>query len=359
MQFAHMSAPWAHEPGGMGGGAEIVTRLERAAVKRGAKLQTSTRGAALIRSETGRVVGVTADCAGETRAYMARRAVVLATGGFTRNPDLIRGYGRPEAEHLIPVTGSGSRGDGLMMGLAAGAATSYHERGIAPTVPVDVASRDCASLVNYKGAILVNRNGERFCDESQSYTQLSWAGLQQPEQLMVQIYDAPVRADYRAWQLAKILGYCQEISAPDLQGLAEALAAAQGVDAPALLATLARYNETVAQGQDPAFGRRALVGDSGALRPINQGPFYATVLKPGTTHFNGGLKTNRNFQIVTPGGDVIPGVYAVGEVIGGFHGAGYMSGSFLGSALIFGRIAGRNAADERRDWGETEAGSLH
>jgi len=357
MQYAHMSRPWAHEPGGIGGGAEIVARLEQAAVRRGVRVVVASRAVDLVRDGSGRVIGAEAEGpAGRTR-YRARKAVVLATGGFTRNPELIRKYGRPGAELFTPVTGNGSLGDGLRMALDIGAATSYLEIGVAPTVPVDPVTGG-ASLVNYKGAILLNKEGVRFCRESDVYLDLSWAGVRQPEQIMIQVYDSTIRKDYLDWRLSAVLGLCHEISASSLEGLGELLREQHGVDAESLVATVKAYNENVTSGTDPEFGRTHLVGTTGGLSRIENGPFFAAVLKPGTTHFNGGLRVNRNMQVLDAAGDAIRGLYAAGEVTGGFHGKGYLSGSYLGSALIFGRIAGKNAADERRALTADERGEL-
>lgn len=358
MQFAHMSRPWAHEPGGIGGGAEIIAKLESAAQRRGVDIRVASRATALIRNAAGRIIGVVAESQDRRTTFRARKAVILATGGFTRNLDLIRQYGRKGADMFLPVTAKGSQGDGLRMGMGVDAATSYLQIGIAPTVPVDPSRGDAASLANYKGAILVNRDGKRFCRESDVYLELSWAGIEQPDQMMIQIYDSAIRRDYLEWRLSATLGLCEEYSAPDIAQLAALLAKQFGVDAAALVETVATYNGYVDAGHDPEFGRTNLVGSSGELRRIETGQFFAAVLRPGTTHFNGGLRVSRNMQMLRADGEIIPGLYAAGEVTGGFHGAGYMSGTFVGSALIFGRIAGRNAADERRAWGETEAGSF-
>jgi fumarate reductase flavoprotein subunit len=202
------------------------------------------------------------------------------------------------------------------------------------------------SLVNYKGAILVNKDGRRFCRESDVYLDLSWAGLRQPETLMIQVYDAAIREDYMRWQLAHVLGLCRETKADTVADLGAALQASHGVDAEGLRRTIDAYNGHVESGSDPEFGRTHCVGVAGALRKLLKPPFYAAVLVPGTTHFNGGLLVNRNMQVIDRDGDIVLGLYAAGEVIGGFHGAGYMSGSFVGSSMIFGRVAGKNAADE-------------
>lgn len=357
MQFAHMSRPWAHEPGGIGGGAEIVACLERAAVRREVRIVLASRAVSLLQDGTGRVIGVAADGPAGRLNYRARKAVVLASGGFTRNPELIRQYGRLGADKFVPLTGKGSLGDGLKMGLSVAAATSYLEIGVAPTVPVDP-EMGSATLVNYKGAILVNKEGRRFCRESDVYLDLSWAGVHQTQELMIQVYDSAIRKDYLDWHLSSLLGLCPELSAPTLEALGTLLGERCGVDGSALVATVNAYNHYAVSGRDPDHGRIHLVGTAGSLRKIHHAPFFAVVLKPGTTHFNGGLRVNRNMQVLDVAGDAIKGLYAAGEVTGGFHGSGYMSGSFLGSALIFGRIAGKNAADERRAWSADEKGAI-
>src|SRR3546814_16615574 len=111
MQFSHMSEPWAHEPGGIGGGAELVSKLEKAARRRGVRILTSTRARRLVRNEKGRVVGVEVSQADDTRVLRAHKAVVLTRCGLTRNPELIEHYGRPRPQPTPPPPGARSMGD--------------------------------------------------------------------------------------------------------------------------------------------------------------------------------------------------------------------------------------------------------
>lgn len=214
------------------------------------------------------------------------------------------------------------------------------------------------SLVNYKGAILINKEGRRFCCESDVYVNLSWAGVRQPDRLMIQVYDSKIREAYLKSPVSATLGPSQEVFADTLAGVGNLLEAEYGVDGALLERTVEEYNSAVESGAALEFGREFLVGTSGALEKIEVAPFFASVMVPGTTHFNGGLRISRNMQVLNCDGDPIIGLYAAGEVTGGFHGAGYMSGSFMGSALIFGRIAGKNAADARRAWEGLERGSF-
>jgi fumarate reductase flavoprotein subunit len=341
-RFAHMSRPWAHELSGdeMGGGAEIVTKLEGAARARGVRIETGVRASRLI-VEAGRVTGVLGRRGGWELAWRARRGVVIASGGFTRSPELTRNFGRPGAENILPLTGQGSRGDGLVMGMGVGAGVAYMTAGVAPTAPSDPETGKGA-MVLYAGAIAINREGRRFCRESELYIDTCWALLGQPGAICAQIYDARMRANYAQTMMGKVLTGFREFEAPTVSALAERLAA-EGFDAAGIVAAVERWNGQVAAGRDDDFGRTHLVGEAGELLPIVEGPFRAVICKAGTTHFNGGLTIDTAMNVRNVFGEAIPGLYAAGEVTGGFHGAGYMSGTFVGMALIFGRVAGISA----------------
>lgn len=343
-QFAHMSKEWAHELSGerMSGGAEIVTILEQAAREKGIGISTSTRAKRLI-SDGGKVGGVVATRDGADEVFLARRGVILATGGFTRNRELIHNFGRPGAEAILPLTGQGSRGDGLLMAMAVGAGTSYMCAGVAPTAPTDPETGK-GVMVLYAGAIALNKHGKRFCRESDLYIDTCWAALAQPEAKFVQIFDSRMRSNYATTMMGKVLCGFHEIEASSVAELAAALEQ-HGFDGAEIVNSVERYNAGVYNGSDDEFGRTNLVGRSGKRLSIEQAPFFAAICLPGTTHFNGGLEVNTNMNVLDVFGEPIEGLYAAGETTGGFHGAGYMSGTFVGMALIFGRVAGRCAAN--------------
>jgi len=348
MQFANMSRAWGHELplGDQGGGAQIVDRLAAAARDRGVRIVAGVRTTRLVSDDAG-VVGVVAEVDGHRSVVAAGRGVVVATGGFTRNPDLIKAYGRPGTEDILPITGAGSHGDGLLMASALGAATSYVGRGVAPTTPVEPATgKGC--VVNYHGGILLNREGRRFCDESAVYVDLCWAGLAQTDHFMVQVFDDAARAAYATTMVGQVMSGGDTFTGDTVEELLGAVADATGLDAATAVATVHEYNRYASAGADPVFGRRHLIGTDGALRPIDQPPFQAIVVVPGTTHFNGGLRVAADMAVVDVFGDPIPRLFAAGEVTGGFHGSGYMPATHVGSALIFGRRAGRSAAQVSR-----------
>ncbi|MEJ8570028.1 FAD-dependent oxidoreductase [Microbaculum marinum] len=342
-QFAHMRRPWAHEIESVDlhGGAELGLRLERAARERGIRILTSVRARRLICDESGRVVGVNVERTGGAPEIGASTGVVLASGGFTRNTRLIGNYGAPGTESILPITGAGSLGDGLVMALARGADTAYMAAGVAPTGPADPRTGKGAMLI-YSGAVILNRSGRRFCDESGLYNDISWAGLKQPGTQIFQIYDAAIRQAHRDTMLGRTLKGYDEFQAGSLTELMHLLEADSGLDADAALESIERYNGHVDAGVDPDFGRNHLVGHSGTPRKIAAPPYYGIVTVPGTTHFNGGLKIDPEMRVIDVFGHPIAGLFAAGEVTGGFHGRGYLSGTHVGMALIFGQLAGRN-----------------
>jgi fumarate reductase flavoprotein subunit len=124
----------------------------------------------------------------------------------------------------------------------------------------------------------------------------------------------------------------------------DALARQIEVPADVLRDTVDRYNRAVDAGEDAEFGRTALVHGHGALRRIEQGPFYAY---PSTAAVFGtycGVRVDPAMRVIDVFGEPIRGLYAAGEMVGGFHGGAYMTGSALGKAAVFGRLAARNVA---------------
>lgn len=341
--WAHMKKPWGHDASSS---AEMCAALADAAKTKGAQLLLNTRGKKLLVNTDGKVIGIEVDNKGKKQYFKARKGIVLATGGFTRNPELAKNFGRPGAEKIFPTTGIGSRGDGLIMGWALGANMTYMTVGVGPTAPADKETGK-TDVTFYAGSVIVNRNGKRFFRESEGYSDICWAGLQQPDILMIQVYDAKIRKALVGTPLGNLMKGAKEYEAATLAELGVMLNNACGLNGDAMVETVNKYNSYVDAGSDPEFGRKNLVGTSGKLVKIDTPPYVAVISVPGTTHSNGGLKINPKMQVMDVYGQVIPGLYAAGEVTGGFHGSGYMSGSAVGMALIFGRIAGVNVAKEK------------
>jgi fumarate reductase flavoprotein subunit len=292
---------------------------------------------------SGRVTGVLAEGPEGPFEVRADRGVLLASGGFSRNPDLVRQFA-PECAHAVFVGGDGNVGDGLRMAWALGAdlRDMAEIKGTFGKHPTDELNNHSCLCV-YKGAIAVNQDGRRFVDESLSYKLLGAACLRQPYGATFQILDEPILRsgdnDVRILDFERRLEEGLFIQADTLAELARQLE----VPEEELCRTVAEYNAFVDAGEDKAFGRRHLVHNHGVLRRIETAPFYAY---PSTAAVYGtycGLRVNPAMQVLDVFGEWIEGLLAAGEVVGGFHGQAYMTGSALGKALVFGRIAARTA----------------
>jgi fumarate reductase flavoprotein subunit len=322
--------------------ADLVRALKAAAERSGkVEYRAATSVKELITNGGGCVTGVRLT---NGEDIIASKAVIIASGGFAKNPDMLEEYA-PEYAEAIFVAGAGSQGDGLRMATAFGADLCDMEyvKGTFGKHPTDETNDHSLQAV-YKGAIAVNQDGQRFVNESISYKLLGDAVMAQPWHTGYQIMDQGIfdTGDDRV----RILDFGRRLE----EGLfyvgdtLEELAVQIEIDPSTLVDTVTRYNKYVEAGHDPEFGRKHLVHQHGALRKIEKGPYYAY---PSTAVVFGtycGLRIDTKAGVLRADGSAIEGLFAAGEVTGGFHGAAYMTGSALGKAVVFGRIAGMEAA---------------
>ena len=308
----------------------------------------------LITGGDGAVTGCEVVHNGRTETISAERGVVIATGGFTRNPDLIQKFA-PDLSPAPAWGGAGNTGDGITLAWELGAdlvdmGYVTGTFGVAlnhyPDKRVDPDDELMLRMAIYRGGIIVNLKGERFADESLSYKQLGSACLAQPDGVAIQIFDQPIMD--------------QSVPNPSVNDLESALekgiirradslaelANKMGIDPEVLEKTVARYNSFARNGLDEDFGREHLGGGFGELVEIRTPPFYALPCSTAVLSTYCGLKVDADTRVYTVRGQPIGKLFAAGETIGGFHGLGYMSGSSLGKAAIYGRIAGAMAAGQ-------------
>ena len=324
---------------------QMIGALAERAAAAGVALHTEAAVLRLVRGPEGRVLGAVVRLGGQVQGIRALEGVVLATGGFSRNEALMAIYA-PAQRQALRIGGRGNVGDGLLMGCALGAGLRDmgHVRGTFGVHPA--AGPEDLSIIHpiYKGAIAVNREGQRFTDESASYKIIGDACLQQPGGLAFQVFDAPVMAQsvpgVATSDMAAGLADGRVIEAPTLTALAQKL----GLPVAALEATVARYNADAAAGRDSQFGRTGLAAGYGKLHPIAEAPFYGFPSTSAVLATYAGLSVDPRMRVLDVFGAPIEGLFAAGEVIGGLHGAAYMTGSSLGKSAIFGRLAGRGAA---------------
>lgn len=324
--------------------ADMVRTLA-SRVKETGKVQVlmSTAARRLIRNDGGLVMGATVTGASGDFAIHASRGVILASGGFNQNAELVHRYA-PQYDNAVFIGGAGNMGDGLKMAqlLGADCRDMIYIKGTYGKHPTDETNHH-SCLAVYKGAIAVNQDGHRFVNESISYKLLGDACIRQPYGATYQILDRRILESgdnrVRILDFERRLEEGLMIEAATLQELAQLIE----IPEETLVATVEKYNGYVDAGEDPDFGRTHLVHRHGQLQRIEQGPFYAY---PSTAAVFGtycGVCVSPGMQVLDVLGEAIRGLYAAGEMVGGLHGAAYITGTALGKAAIFGRIAARSA----------------
>lgn len=316
-------------------GAYVVPLLkENLDSRENIRLLLNTTATEILMDEGGRASGVAAiGASGETVTVNAK-AVVIASGGFGANNDMIASI-RPELDGFITTNAPGIQGQGIAMAQAVGADTvDLDQIQLHPTVHVEGAN---AVLITEglrgDGAILVNQEGLRFYDEVSTRDKVSAAEFEQTGGYAWLIVDSRMSDASNVIQGYISKGYAE--TGATYEELAEAI----GAPADVFAATMADWNEKVAAKADPDFGRVSFAN------PLDQAPYYAIKVQPGIHHTMGGIKINSASQVIDTEGSVIEGLFAAGEVTGGVHGNNRLGGNAVADFTIFGRIAGQSAAD--------------
>ncbi len=313
-------------------GAYTVPLLEAACQKReNITLMTDTTAIALVPDENGACIGALAMGKTGNSITVAADAVVLTTGGFGANLDMVEAY-KPELKGFMTTNAAGIQGQGILMAADLGAATvDMDQIQIHPTVQADTASLITEGLRG-DGAILVNKNGERFIDEVGTRDVVSAAEIAQPDSFSWLVVDQKM-----VDASSVIQGYINRglmLSGDTYEALAEAL----GIPADTFAATMNTWNGYVAEKNDPDFGRTSFAN------PLDTAPFYAVKVTAGIHHTMGGLKIDPDTHVIDESGKIIPGLFAAGEVTGGVHGGNRLGGNAVADFVVFGRIAGAQAA---------------
>ena len=314
-------------------GAYTVPLLESACQGRdNLALLTDVTATKLLTNEAGAVIGVEAQGKAGNKVTVNAKAVILATGGFGANLDMVVQY-KPDLAGFMTTNAAGIQGQGILMAAEIGAATVDMEQiQIHPTVQADTASLITEGLRG-DGAILVNANGERFIDEVGTRDVVSAAEIAQPDSFSWLVVDQKM-----VDASSVIQGYIKR--GLMLQGdTYEALAGELGIPADAFATTMEKWNGYVAEKNDPDFGRTSFA------QPLDTAPYYAVKVTAGIHHTMGGLKIDSQTHVLNTEGQIIPGLFAAGEVTGGVHGGNRLGGNAVADFVVFGRIAGQEAAD--------------
>ncbi len=332
------SIPRGHQP--EGAGEEVVNVLDGHRSHKGVEIVLKSRVSGLLTDEDGRITGVRI---GEDQATCG--AVIMATGGFGANPQMIEKY-YPKAaatgDWRWYIGSEGAKGDGITLGESVGAAVDGQDRGLLLVTPGF--GRNLEVLLP-GWLILVNKDGRRFTNESAPYSVLG--GLIQHEGgHAFAVFDETARAQAKPGPMSQANWVSDVLEQKADEGRIHredslaALAKVMGVDARSLAGTIERYNNDVIAGSDTAFFKKQ------GLQTITKPPFYGVEVRPAIVCWTGtGVRINADTAVMNKYEKTIPGLYAAGETIGNLHGDRYIGGGgSFGPCIVFGKLAGENAA---------------
>ncbi len=325
--------PRIHTPAdGSAIGPVVVNVLSEKLKELGVDILLNSKAVKLIQQD-GAVVGVEAVDKNENPFKVNAKAVILATGGFGANSEMVVQY-RPELEGFSTTNHAGATGSGIVMAQEAGADLMQIEQiQIHPTTDPESGYMFTEGLRG-DGAILVNKEAKRFTNELLTRDVVSQNILKQTDKMAYLITNQEM-VDENA-SLAKYIKEGYATKGDDLALLAGEL----NLDAATLEATLKTYTQFVKDGKDTEFERAHLT------QTLEAGPYYAIPVTPGVHHTMGGVKIDTQTHVLNPEGQAISGLYAAGEIAGGVHGGNRIGGNAVADIIVFGRIAGQTAAAE-------------
>ena len=313
-------------------GSYMIPLLQENREKAGVKMMLDTTATEILTDANGAAVGVKATGASGETVTVNAKAVVLTTGGFGANLDMVTEY-KPELKGFMTTNAAGAQGQGIEMATAIGAGTvDMDQIQIHPTVEANTAALITEGLRG-DGAVLINAEGKRFIDEVGTRDVVSAAEIAQTGSYSWLVVDqAMVDAS------SVIQGYIKKgytVTGETYEELGKAM----GVDEAAFAETMNTWNGYVDAKNDPDFGRTSFANK------LDTAPYYAIKVTAGVHHTMGGLTINTNTEVLKEDGSVIPGLFAAGEVTGGVHGANRLGGNAVADFTVFGRIAGKAASD--------------
>ncbi|MDD3251148.1 MAG: flavocytochrome c [Lachnospiraceae bacterium] len=324
-------------------GVELIDKLTKKAESLGVEIHTSTPAKELVQTD-GKVTDVKAEYEGQEITYHADRGVILATGGFGSNLEMRKKYNADMDEKILSTNSVGSTGDGIDMAEKLGAqVVDMQYIQTYPTCDPETGALLYVGDVRLDGrAILVNLEGKRFVEELERRDVISMAVTEQTGGVSYMFWDEDSMKASKVNETHKN-EYEQLLASGNLvkADTVEEAAAHFGIDAVELQKTIDQYNEYCEKGKDEAFNKR------GDLIAFTDGPYYILKTTPAIHHTMGGLKINTDAQVLDESGNVISGLYAAGEVTGDIHGTNRLGSDAIADITVFGRIAGKNAAENK------------
>ena len=343
-----------------GEGPGVAVQMQANCNELGVTTLLNTTGKSLIMNEEGQCVGVNAETAAGDQVTVNAKAVIVATGGFVDNEEMLAEYvGQNQADAStsggnLKAGGTGGRlGEGIQMCWDAGAA-KFGQQWVAyslTTVP-GCAIDSPIHRVGYQGYLWVNNSGERFSDESSGFMLACgqehgfyWSILDQSMIDFMSTNNTLASTCFTPSTNEPIEGLQEVLDLSVEKGFVlkadtlEDLAAQMGVPAETFVNTVNSYNDYCAAGSDPDFNKAAE-----RLIAFGEGPYYAVKMVGGMLTTIGGVEINEKMEVIGEDGETIPGLYCVGADAGGFYAEHY---NFLdtGCASSFSFLSGKTAAE--------------
>lgn len=322
-------------------GTEFITKFQAKADELGIPIITNMKAEELIKDKSGRVVGVKATMNGASYTFNAKGGVVLATGGFGANPEMVKKYNPKIDERFKTTDAPGTTGEALYMAERAGA--QLVNMGYIQTYPICDPISGVIELIadaRFDGAIMLNQEGKRFVEELQRRDVLSEAILKQTGGYCWVLWNDKIGSisntvkehptEYEAFTKQGIMATCDDL---------KCVADFTKIPFDSLKGTIDRVSSMTGKGNDKDFNHRS------GLLDMTQGKYYVIKAVPSVHHTMGGVRINEKAQALTAEGKAIPGLWAAGEVTGVTHGTNRLGGNAYTDIIVFGRIAGKAAAE--------------
>lgn len=315
-------------------GNYLVEKLTAKAKELGVSIVYDARVEKVL-MEDGKAVGVEASYKDGEKLTVNAGAVIVSTGGFGSNQDMVVKYNK-DLEGYVSTNAKSIEGDAVGFLEEVGANfIDMDQIQIHPTVVQKDGSLISEGLRG-EGAILVNQDGKRFVDELETRDFVSKEILSQKDPSAWLIVDQAM-FDQSA-TIAKYFDKGLLTKCDDYKALAELI----GTDEENIKETIENWIETVKNNEDKEFGRK---GMDETRSDLSVAPYYAVQISPGIHHTMGGVEVNTNSEVLDKEGNVIPGLYAAGEVTGGIHGANRLGGNAVTDIVVFGRNAAKHAEE--------------
>ncbi|HQM30442.1 MAG TPA: flavocytochrome c [Syntrophales bacterium] len=332
-------------------GKDYTEALKKIAEKRGAKMVLNSQVTWIWRKDAdpkSPVLGVEVKRGKKILNLKAKKAVVLASGGFGRDIKMRMEQFPKLTDAFNSTNHKGATGEMIRYAQAVGAdALHLNFIQLYPFADPETGTLDTPAVFPFsgpgRGAIYVSKNGKRFVSELErrdvcAFAQTNMGAAMKPTYTIFSADMVPLMG-YKPAELEAGLKKGRFVPANSIAELAKKI----GIPEAALVETVNKHNQYLKDGKDPDFNKPI----TKAMLPLDKGPFYAVAQWPAVHHTMGGLRINKNAQVIDLFGSVIPRLYAAGEVAGGVHGSNRLGTNATADCVVFGRISGTNAAKEK------------